>query len=127
MNVKLNGHKKKPDPTASMDDGDQVASLMRPFHQALVEDAFLDAADAGVDASFSLDNPYVQTVLDSLAKQVRGVASTTKDDIRRLTGQAAAEGWSTEELAKQIRAKGEIASRSRALTISRTETGHGYN
>lgn len=124
---KLNGHKKKPDPTAALDSGDTIASLMRPFHQALIEDAFLDAQDAGVDADFSLDNVYVQTVLDQLAKQVRGVAETTKDEIRALVSRQAAEGWSTEELAKQIRAKGDIASRSRALTIARTESGHGYN
>jgi Phage Mu protein F like protein len=123
---KLNGHKKK-DPTAGLDDGGAIAALMKPFHQALIEDAFLDASDAGVDAAFSLDNPYVQAVLDQLAKQVRGVAETTKDEIRALVAKQAAEGWSIEELQKQIRAKGEIASRSRALTIARTESGHGYN
>jgi hypothetical protein len=117
----------KKDPTAGLDDGDTIAALMRPFYRSLVEDAFLDAAADGVDAMFSLSNPYVQTVLDRLAKQIRGVADTTKDDIRLLTGRAADEGWSTDRLAKEIRAKGEIASRSRATTIARTETGTAYN
>lgn len=124
---KLNGHKKKADPTAAMDDGDQIAKLMTPFYRALIEDAFLDAASDGVDAVFTLDNPYVQTVLDGLAKAIRRVAATTQDEIRSLTGRAADEGWSSEELAKQIRAKGEIASRSRSLTIARTESGTAYN
>lgn len=124
---KLNGHKKKADPTAAMDDGDQIAKLMAPFYQALIEDAFLDAAAENVDAVFDLANPYVQTVLDSLAKEIRRVAETTKDDVRRLTGQAAENGWSSEELAKQIRLKGDIASRSRSLTIARTESGTAYN
>jgi len=126
MNVKLNGHKKK-DPTAGLDDGSQVAALMKQFYQALVEDAFLDAGDAGLDVSFSLDNPHVQTVLGRLAKDITSVPDTTKDDVQRLVGAAAENGWSVEELAKQIREKGAIASRSRALTIARTETGHGYN
>jgi hypothetical protein len=117
----------KKDPTSGLDDGGTVAKLMQPFYQALLEDAFLDAAADGVNAAFDLANPYVQTVLDALAKNITSVADTTKDDIRLLTGRAADEGWSTEELAKQIRAKGEIASRSRALTIARTETGTAYN
>lgn len=126
MQPKLNGHKKK-DPTAGLDDGSALATLMKAFYQALIEDSFLDAADSGVDVSFSLDNPHVQTVLSSLAKNIRGVADTTKDDIRALVSKQAAEGWSIEELQKQIRAKGDIASRSRALTIARTETGTAYN
>lgn len=126
MSVKLNGHKKK-DPTAGLDDGGRIADLMKVFYQALVEDAFLDAADLGVDAAFDLANPYVQTVLESLTKNIRGVADTTKQDIRDLVAKQAAEGWSVEELAKHIRAKGEIASRTRALTIARTESGTAYN
>jgi hypothetical protein len=112
---------KKSDPTAGMDSGDTIAKLMQPFYQALLEDAFLDAADAGVEAVFDLANPYVQATLDALTKQIRAVAETTKDDIRLLVGRQAEEGWSSEELAKQIRAKGDIASRSRSLTIARTE------
>lgn len=126
MNVKLNGHKKK-DPTASLDDGGALSTLMQAFYQALVEDAFLDAVADGVDVTFTLSNPYVQTVLDQLAKQVKGVADTTKQDVRDLVAKQASEGWSIEDLQKQIRAKGEIASRSRALTIARTETSAAYS
>lgn len=126
---RTNGHKpaKKKDPTIGMDDGERIARLMRPFHQALIEDAFLDASDAGVDATFSLDNPYVQTVLDQLAKQVRAVAETTKDEIRMLVGQQAGNGWSNEELAQAIIDAGVTRSATRAMTISRTESGNGYN
>lgn len=126
MNVKLNGHKKK-DPTAALDDGSQVASLMQKHYQALLEDAFLDAADNGVDVAFDLANPYVQTVLADLAKNIRAVADTTRDEIRALVGRQAEEGWSVEELAKQIRERGAVASRTRSLTIARTETGQAYN
>lgn len=125
MNVKLNGHKKK-DPTAGMDDGAAVAKLMQPFYRQLLKEAFADAADL-VDVTFSLDNPFVQTVLGSLAKQVKGVAETTKDEIRALVGRQADEGWSVERLQKEIRDKGEIASRSRALLVARTETAAAYS
>lgn len=126
MQPKLNGHKKK-DPTSSLDDGSAVAKLMAPFYRQLLKDAFGDAADAGVDVAFDLENEFVQQVLGSLAKNIKGVASTTKDEIRVLVSKQASEGWSVEQLAKEIRAKGEIASRSRALTVARTETGQAYN
>jgi SPP1 gp7 family putative phage head morphogenesis protein len=127
MNISLNGHKKKPDPLAVLDDGDKIARLMRPFYAQLSKLAFDDAnAIDGIDISFSLDNPYVQKVIDRLAKNVRGVTDTTKDDIRRLTAQAADQGWGTEQLAREIRKAGADLSRSRSLAISRTESASGY-
>lgn len=126
MNVSTNGHKKK-DPTTGLDDGSAVAKLMAPFYQQLLKDAFSDASDAGIAVAFDLENPFIQQTLAGLAKKVRGVAESTKQEIRDLVGKQAAEGWSVERLQKEIRAKGEIASRSRALTISRTETAAGYS
>jgi SPP1 gp7 family putative phage head morphogenesis protein len=126
MNVSLNGHKKK-DPIAVLDNGDTIAKLMRPFYAQLSQLAFADANDIdGIDITFSLDNPYVQKVIDKLAKNVRGVTDTTKDDIRRLTAQAADQGWGAEQLAREIRKAGADLSRSRSLAISRTESAAGY-
>lgn len=128
MNVSLNGHKKNPDPLSVLDDGDKIAKLMRPFYAQLSKLAFDDANDIdGIDISFSLDNPYVQKVISRLAKQVRGVTDTTKDDIRRLTGRAADEGWGAEQLAREIRKAGADLSRSRSLAIARTESAAGYS
>lgn len=126
MNVSTNGHKKK-DPTTGLDDGSAVAKLMAPFYRQLLKDAFADASDAGVDVTFDLENEFVQQVLGSLAKNIKGVAETTKDEIRALVSKQASEGWSVERLQKEIRAKGEIASRSRALTVARTETAAAYS
>lgn len=125
---RLNGHarKKAPDPTSDLDDGSGLADLLRAFYEQLIEDAFGDAADVGIDVAFSLDNPFVQDVLEGLASQIASVADTTRQDVRDLVGRQAAEGWSMEELQKQIRAKGEIASRDRALTIARTESARAY-
>lgn len=116
-----------PDPTDSMDDGEQIAGLMQKFYPLLVEDAWQDAAAAGVNIAFDLANPYVQTVIETLAKQIRNVAETTRQDVRDLVAKSTAEGWSVEQLQRAIRDKGDIASRTRALTIARTETGSAYN
>jgi hypothetical protein len=119
--------RKKADPTSALDDGAEIQRLMQRFYPLVIESAFGDASLAGVPVSFSLEMREVQQVLKRLAKDIKNVTDTTKEDVRRLVGRAAEEGWGVEQLQKAIREKGEIASRSRALTISRTETGTAYN
>jgi hypothetical protein len=80
MNPKLNGHATKKAP--ALDSGDTIERLMRPYYVQLAKLAFDDAnADHGLGVAFDLDNPYVQTVIDGLAKQVRNVTDTTKQQI----------------------------------------------
>lgn len=110
-----------------MDDGDAIEVLMRRYYPLIVENAFGDASLAGVPVAFDLENEFVQTVIDRLAHNVRNVAETTKDEIRALVAKQAKEGWSMERLQEEIVARGQIASRTRALTIARTETGTAYN
>lgn len=109
-------------------DGAQIAALMRKYHIRLLELATEDAnTTLGIDAAFDLESEEVQDVLGMLAKKVRNVAETTKEDIRRLTGQAAEHGWSPADLAREIAKLGEIASTSRAELISRTEAAAAYS
>lgn len=125
-----NGHirqVKASDATADLDDGTELARLMRRFYPLVIEDAFGDASLAGIPVAFDLENEHVQTVLDRLANDVQRVAETTKEEIRRLVGQQASEGWTIEELARRIRELGETRSRTRATTIARTETGTAFN
>jgi hypothetical protein len=76
-------------------DGSQIAALMRKHYIQLLELATDDAnTTLGLDAAFDLEMPEVQDVLDTLAKQIRNVADTTRADVQRLTGQAAEHGWS---------------------------------
>lgn len=112
---------------SGLDDGAGVAKVMGKFYPLLLEYAWGDAKDDGVGISWDLSNPYVQETLERLADDIKGVADTTKDEIRALVGRQADEGWSAEELAKQIQALGETRSPTRAITIARTETGTAYN
>lgn len=128
MNVTTNGHATKKTPASVLDDGDKVSALMRPFYVQLSKLAFDDAnSDYELGVSFSLENEFVQTVLHTLAKQVRGVTDTTKDQIASLVGRQADEGWSNDELARNIRQLGVDMSRSRSVTIARTESASGYS
>jgi SPP1 gp7 family putative phage head morphogenesis protein len=115
------------DPTASLDDGAELLRIMQKYWPQTLMLAWNDANDVlGVDLVFTLENEQVQEVLGDLAKKIVNVAETTKDEIRSLVGQAAANGWSTDELAQRIAEHGEIASVNRATLISRTETASAY-
>lgn len=126
MNITTNGHPKKAkDITSALDDGAGAARVMGKFYPILIAQAWRDASDLGI--SFDLENEHVQTVLGKLAKQIKGVAETTKDEVRRLVGLQAENGWSIDELKEQIIAHGVTASKSRATTIARTETAAAYS
>ena len=116
-----------PDPTDNLDDGTGLAALMRRLYPLLVEAAFADASAFGISVDWDLDNPFVQDVLDALADEVRGVAETTKDEIRALVGRQAAEGWSIDDLAQAIEQAGVTRSAARATIIARTETTRAYS
>lgn len=115
------------DPDAILDDGTELRSLMRRFYPLVIESAFGDASLAGIPVAFDLDNPFVQTVLDHLAKRIVNVADTTRDEVRRLVGLQADNGWSAEELAREIRQLAETRSKTRAILIARTETASAYS
>jgi hypothetical protein len=116
-----------PAATDNLDDGASLVTLMTAFYPLAIESAFGDASLAGLSVSFDLDNPFVQTVLDRLAKDVQRVADTTKAEIQALVGRSAEEGWSMERLAKELDQLAEIRSRTRARVIARTESGTAYN
>lgn len=108
--------------------GDDVAETMKPYYAQLFELSYDDAGSVIGDAlDFDLSNPQVKKTLSSLAKQIKSVADTTRDEIRGLVGRATEEGWSVGKLAAQIREHGDNMSKSRSLLISRTESGTGYN
>jgi uncharacterized protein with gpF-like domain len=112
---------------------DDYEALMRKYYPQLLELAYGDAADLVGDSrdggtlTFDLNNPAIKRTIDMLATKVRDVADTTKDEIRSLVDQQTEEGWSMDELARQIRSHGDDMSKSRSLTIARTESGTAYN
>lgn len=115
------------DVTDSLDDGTGLAALMRRLYPLVVEAAFADVAGRGIAVAWDLANPFVQDVLDALADEVKGVAETTKDEIRALVGRQAAEGWSIDELASALERTGVTRSSVRAAVIARTETTRAYS
>ncbi|HMO86808.1 MAG TPA: phage minor head protein, partial [Lacipirellulaceae bacterium] len=114
--------------TDPLDDGGEIDALMRRYYPGILERAWGEQNGAiGVDLVWDLENPRVQETLDELALQVRRVADTTREQIAALVGRQAAEGWSVEQLAREIRQLGEVESRERSLLIARTESASAYS
>ncbi len=111
-----------------LDLGATLGLLLRRFYPLAMAAAYRDAAvTLEIDLAFDLDNPLIQTILQDLADEVVDVAETTRDQIRALVGQAAAEGWSNAQLATALRDLGEVQSRQRARLIAATETAAAYS
>ncbi len=107
---------------------DDLEDLMRDFYPEIMGLAYGDAnGKLPVDVSFDLTNPKVLEVIDNLAAKVRDVAETTRDDIKRWVEAGTQEGLSVDKIAEQIRSKGAEISKSRSLTIARTESREAYN
>lgn len=111
-----------------LDMGGSIQRIMRRYHTEAIRQAFHDASAAlDVDLAWNVENKAVQAVLGELAELVTRISDETKDEIRRLVGQQAREGWSLDRLAKEITKLGEVQSITRARTIARTETATAYN
>lgn len=111
-----------------LDDGSAIAGIMRRRFVEAVKLGFTDSVETWeFDIAFDLDNPYVQEILDELADKVKRVSDTTKDEIRALVGRQADEGWSLDDLAKEIEKLGEVNSKSRARAIASYESATAYS
>jgi SPP1 gp7 family putative phage head morphogenesis protein len=111
-----------------LDFTDEWAEVMRRYYPLLLEEGFgVGADELGMSLVFNLENEFVQEVLDELAHEIKAVAETTKEEVRRLVGKQAQEGWSIDKLADELEELGEIRSRERALTIARTESARAYS
>jgi SPP1 gp7 family putative phage head morphogenesis protein len=107
---------------------EDIQREMKRWYPQLLENAWLDAGSTlGLDIAFDLSNPRVQDVLDELLTKVMGVADTTIEEARALIGRQASEGWSVEELARQLREIGVTQSKTRAQSIAVTEMARGYS
>ncbi|MBK9944392.1 MAG: phage portal protein [Kouleothrix sp.] len=111
-----------------LDLGPEVRRIMHRFYPQVMKPAFEDAEIAlDVTIGFDVESKEVQQVLSDLADLVTRITETTRNDIRALIGMQAAEGWSIEQLAKELMKAGVTASTVRATMIARTETAAAYS
>jgi SPP1 gp7 family putative phage head morphogenesis protein len=104
--------------------------LVRRYYPILINRAFGDAEGiVGTTIAFDLENPFVQDVLDELlnAESLKNIAESTLDVYRTLVGRQAEEGWSIDQLRREIMAADTTQSKARAEMIARTETASAYS
>lgn len=107
---------------------DRMEALARKYAPMLLKAAYDDAAsEHGLQVAFDQANPRVQDVIDGLAKQVRAVSDTTREDIKRIVSEGLEGGSSPYQIAQQIRSSVEIGGMKRAELIGITESATAYN
>lgn len=112
-----------------LDDGTELTGLFNRFFPFLLERAWGTAlASVGVELAWDLDLPEVQEILEDMTlKHVQSIIKTTLDDVRRLAGQAADEGWSAATQAERLRELGVTASKTRAEAIAVTASAEAMS
>lgn len=119
-------------------DQDSMEAFMREVYPLLFGAAYDEAsADLPVAVSYDVTNPAIQGQIDKLAKRIRGVPDTVKENVRSVVGQALEGEYnedlgrtvvpSNAEIAQRIRAAGVTDSEYRSRMIARTETATAMN
>lgn len=107
---------------------DDLEERMRDFYPGVMKLAYEQTGRTlPVDVAFDLSNPAIKKTIRQLAKKVRNVTETTREEIRAIIDRGTEAGLAPSEMAKQIRERGEIASKTRSLTIARTESAVAYS
>ena len=125
-----------------------IDDLWRPDEEteALIK-AYLEAADSigassmevgklvGASIDWTLTNPFISEVRDQLAKEIKGINDTTRDQVAEVIEKGVQRGYSIPQIANGFpaeRYKGitgvfDAADEARAETIARTETAKLFN
>jgi SPP1 gp7 family putative phage head morphogenesis protein len=91
--------------------------------------SFADSASVmGMNIAWDVANPRVQDTISGLAERVVMIDDSTKNMVRAAVARQTSEGRTMDQLAADIRAGNvEAFSKSRAVTIARTESAVAYS
>jgi len=121
-----------------LDDGTEIAEIMRQFYPLLLERAWERAGgQVQLGLAFDLRNPRVQETIAGLAQKVRRVADVTRDEVRAVLARVDAEGLSYQQAAALLRGVVETTadgvelrpfdSAYRSFMIAVTESAYAYS
>lgn len=84
--------------------------------------------ETGIESAFNMRNPAVEKHLkDFSSSRIKKINDTTRDAVRQALSDGAAEGEGIPELSRRVRDVFDTASRSRSVTIARTEVLRSSN
>ena len=105
-----------------------LRDTVAPFHKRIVREMGQAAIDeAGVDVTFNIKNPKVQSMLERMVNRSEMINDKTFDDIRDILRQAYDEGWALGKTSKEINSLYSDYSLTRSSVIVRTEMGGVVN
>ena len=122
----------------ALDDGTEIAIIMRQFYPLLLERAWeIAGQQVQLGTAFDLRNPRVQETIAGLAQRVRRVADTTRDEVRRVMSLVDADGISYDQAAQLLRGVSETLADGttvrpfdapyRAFMVAVTESAYAYS
>ncbi len=107
---------------------DRIEEMLTEYYPLVMGLSYEGASGVlPVAVSFDVSNPRVKDVIGELAKKIRGVSDTTREDVRRIVDEGTANGSNITDIAEQIRSAVDISDGTRARMIARTETAHAYS
>lgn len=98
---------------------------MRRFAPTIAAQALIDAQEQIGDFGIDANHPMVRAALERYYQNTHRIAQTTRDDLRALAEQAAAENWGNRRLRDAVRDMKQQAA-ARATRIARTESATAY-
>jgi HK97 family phage portal protein len=108
-----------------------LAEILNRLNMVAGEVAFALAAESlSIPADslvWSISNPNIARLVQSLAGRVTAINETTRQDISRVVTEALTEGVSMPELSDRLRGLYEETYNGRSMTIARTESQVAYN
>lgn len=106
---------------------DDLKKVSEPFFKQSMKIGGEQMIDLlGLDISFDLANPEAKAFLEEKLINIVGINDTTEAKLRKLFAKAANDGWTNDELVKQLKGTYNFAS-ARSRVIARTEISQGVN
>ncbi|MBI5267314.1 MAG: phage portal protein, partial [candidate division Zixibacteria bacterium] len=99
-----------------------------PFMELVAKKMGQKAIDEiGIDMEFNVNNPRVQTMLNSFANRIAGINDESYEDVRAILQQAYDEGWGIKKIAGELEDKFAEFAGARSQRIAMTEMNGAVN
>lgn len=109
------------------DEEQRLLDLILPHQDAAGAAAMRRVANVlKVGVAWDVANPNVRRVRDELARRVRGISETTRQDVARVVAESLEEGVSMPQLSSRLTGLFDETYRGRSMTVARTESRVAY-
>jgi HK97 family phage portal protein len=109
-------------------ENEALRKKLEPFMAMVAKKMGQKAIDEiGIDMEFNVNNPRVQSMLNSFANRIVGINDKSYDDVKAVLQQAYDEGWSIKKIAGELEDKFAEFAGARSQRIAMTEMNGAVN